>query len=60
MPDTDKLDLEEKAGAEPEIGTATKASNLVWRFEDGKVVLISAPRSTDGSVRGAVAFVFRS
>ncbi len=59
LPDTCRLDLEEKAGAAPLIQLGEKGFNLIYQFEDG-VVLIVAPYASDEVIRGAIAFVARS
>lgn len=59
VPDTYRLDLEEKAGAAPTIGQGPEGTALVFQFTDGWV-MIMARHGSDDCIRGAQAFAARS
>ncbi len=59
VPDTYRLDLEEKAGAAPTIGQGPdEGLGLYFQFTDGSVIIMSRHGSED-CIRGALAFAAR-
>lgn len=59
IPDTYRLNLEDKAGVEPLILHGNKGVNLIYEFEDGKVLIVMS-HLTDEAIRGASLFVARN
>ena len=58
LPDTTRVELEERAGSAPTIEQGPEGIALVFKFTDGQA-MIMARHGSDDCIRGALAFAAR-